>query len=60
MLHIDDNGALDLPGNKEYLIHLSWRWLGIGQAKRRITLLTFALLLTWTLSSMDCGHLQNC
>ena len=31
---------------------------GMGQAKDQITL-TFALLLTWTLSSMDCNHLQN-
>jgi hypothetical protein len=52
----DDNGVLDLPGKKEYLICLSWPWLGMGQAKGQIT---FALLLTWTLSSMDCNRLQS-
>ena len=25
MLHNDDNGVLELPGNKDYLIRLSWQ-----------------------------------
>jgi hypothetical protein len=38
VLQEDDDGVLDLPGNKEHLIRWSWPWLETGETKDQTTL----------------------
>lgn len=59
MLQDDDNSVLDLPGNKKQPYFIKLTLIGNMWSQRQ-NYSTFALLLTWTLSSIDCGHLENC